>query len=50
MRVPELGAHLLDLPAHRLGVLVTSVEDTVEKATEEAAKAVEQTKALPRRD
>ncbi|HWD72805.1 MAG TPA: hypothetical protein VG779_09785, partial [Actinomycetota bacterium] len=34
MRVPELGAHLLDLPAHRLGVLVTSVEQTVEKTTE----------------
>src|SRR5207302_3391370 len=43
MRAHELGAHLLDLPAHRLGVLVTAVGDTVEKATEEAEKAVEET-------
>jgi len=29
MRGPELDAFLLDLPAHRLGVLVASVEQTV---------------------
>ena len=50
MRVPELGAHLLDLPSHRLGVLVTAVEHTVGKATEEAAKPVEGAQAIPRRD
>ncbi len=50
MRTPELRAHLLDLPAHRLGVLVTSVEHAVEKTTEEAEKAVQETKAIPRRD
>jgi hypothetical protein len=34
MRGPELDAFLLDLPAHRLGVLVTAVEQTVDRLTE----------------
>ena len=54
MRATELGAHLLDLPFHRLGVLVRAVEQTIEltgrKATEKAADPVEKTKAIPRRD
>jgi hypothetical protein len=49
MRVPELGAHLLDLPSHRLGVLVGAVEQTVEQTAEKAEKPVEETKAIPRR-
>jgi len=52
MRVPELGAHLLDLPFHRLAVLVGAVEQTVEqmveKATEKAEDPVEKTKAIRR--
>jgi hypothetical protein len=39
MRGPELDAFLLDLPAHRLRVLVTSVEQTVD--------ALKQAMALP---
>ena len=50
MRAPELGAHLLGLPSHRLGVLVSSVEQTVEKTREKAEKPVEEAKAIPRRD
>ncbi|TMK48527.1 MAG: putative methyltransferase, partial [Actinobacteria bacterium] len=50
MRAPELGAYLLDLPSHRLGVLVASVELTVEKIREKAEKPVEEGKAIPRRD
>lgn len=49
MRVPELGAHLLDLPSHRLGVLVGAVEQTVEQTAEKAEKTVEETKTIPRR-
>ena len=39
MRGPELDAFLLDLPAHRLRVLVTSVEQTV-GALEDADRRV----------
>ncbi len=34
MRAPELDAYLLDLPAHRLGVLVSAVEESVDALKE----------------